>query len=327
MPAENGKRWINSLGWLYSLAQRPIRRQYIDQEILDPREILGHIRCLSSKIGARPAGSAMAHAASAYFADGLKQMGYSVHRQEYFLPDRSIAENVWADKGGTLKSHFIIAAHTDTVKGCPGANDDASGVAAALEIARKVAGSRLRTGVRFLAIGAEEALLDGFVKPGFGALQYVQGLGPEERSRISGVIWLDKIGAGPALQIRHVWGSDPKTSGLLSLGAKHLGLKITPRPVRRWEPLIPFEDSGFSTAWVEWWRDPYLHEPKDTAERISLRKVMTAGAVVYSALLDVNGLVAPPARVWQGNPELVPTTVTGSLRISARSRLARTGSE
>jgi len=320
------RRWINSLGWFYSLSQRPLRRQCIDQEILDPHEILAHIRWLAGQIGPRPAGSAMAHSASAYVSDCLQQMGYAVHRQEYFLPDRSVAENVWAEKGGTLKSHLIIAAHTDTVKGCPGANDDASGVAAALAIARKVAGSRLRTGVRFLAIGAEEALLDGFVKPGFGALQYVQRLSPEERAKISGVVWLDKIGAGPSLQIRHVRGTDPKTAELLSLGAKHLGLQIDPRPARRWEPLMPFEDSGFSTARLEWWRDPYLHEPQDTPQRISLRKVMTAGAVVYSALLDVNGLVSMPVQEWLGHPDLVPTVV-GSMRISARSRLARTGSE
>jgi len=320
-----GKRLINSMGWLYSLSRHPIRRQYADQDVLEPSELFAHVSHLAGTIGPRPAGSAKARAACSYFADSLKQIGYTAHRQEYFLPDRSIAQNVWADKGGMMGSLLIVAVHADTVQGCPGANDDASGMAVALAIARKIAASRLRTGVRFLAVGAQEALLGGFVRPGFGALQFIQNLGGEERSRIAGIIWLDQLGAGPSLQIRYARGTDPKMGEMLSTGARHLGLRILPQVVRRWEPLMPFEDADFPTAWLEWWRDPYLHEARDRPERISLRKMQTAGAILYATLLDVNGLIAIPAEEWPGNPELVPT-VAGSLQISARSTKARRGS-
>jgi Zn-dependent M28 family amino/carboxypeptidase len=49
-----------------------------------------------------------------------------------------------------------VGAHYDTVLGCPGADDNASGVTAVLAIARQMSGSRPERTVRFVAFANEE---------------------------------------------------------------------------------------------------------------------------------------------------------------------------
>ncbi|PAK87452.1 M20/M25/M40 family metallo-hydrolase, partial [Peribacillus simplex] len=52
-------------------------------------------------------------------------------------------------------------AHHDSVPGGPGANDDASGVSAVLELARILAKTPIDTEIRFLTFGSEERGLVG----------------------------------------------------------------------------------------------------------------------------------------------------------------------
>ncbi len=58
---------------------------------------------------------------------------------------------------GTL----YVGAHHDTQAGTPGADDDASGVAACVELARILAPTRLRRTIKFITFGAEEQLSVG----------------------------------------------------------------------------------------------------------------------------------------------------------------------
>ncbi len=59
--------------------------------------------------------------------------------------------------GGTHPAQsVVIGAHYDSVPGSPGANDNASGVAALLELSRRMATGALRRTVRFVAFANEE---------------------------------------------------------------------------------------------------------------------------------------------------------------------------
>ena len=58
----------------------------------------------------------------------------------------------------------VVGAHYDTVGGCPGANDNATGVAAMLELARRFARRPMRRTVCFVAFVNEERL-PGVPKP------------------------------------------------------------------------------------------------------------------------------------------------------------------
>ncbi len=82
--------------------------------------------------------------------------------------------------GADLKDEFVlITAHLDAVRGTPGADDNASGIAAMVGAARRLAGQTLRRSVRFVAFNDEE---QGLV----GSVNYARRLASEgARSRAS----------------------------------------------------------------------------------------------------------------------------------------------
>ena len=85
-------------------------------------------------------------------------MGYALTSQAYTVQAASV-RNLEAVLSGTSLAEGIvlIGAHYDTVSESPGANDNASGVAALLEIARLLAAKPLARSVRFVAFVNEEA--------------------------------------------------------------------------------------------------------------------------------------------------------------------------
>ena len=84
---------------------------------------------------------------------------------------------------------FFITGHIDSVKGAPGANDNASGVAVTLEAARAL--TKVNTDdaeIRFIGFGAEEV---GLV----GSARYVARMSAAERARVKGVFNMDMTGS------------------------------------------------------------------------------------------------------------------------------------
>lgn len=63
--------------------------------------------------------------------------------------------------GSTLKAPLLIGAHYDAVPGCPGADDNATGIAVLLELARAFAAHPARYPVRLVAFDLEEYGLIG----------------------------------------------------------------------------------------------------------------------------------------------------------------------
>src|SRR5690606_14569706 len=61
----------------------------------------------------------------------LEELGLSVERQDY-----GSGVNVVGTRPGQSAEQVIVSAHYDHIPGCRGADDNASGMAAALEIAR-----------------------------------------------------------------------------------------------------------------------------------------------------------------------------------------------
>lgn len=91
----------------------------------------------------RPADSAGASAAQGFCQARLASLGYQVELDAY-----GTGTNVLGWKQGTTRPSeiVIVSAHYDSVPGCPGADDDGSGLAGVLEAARALAmGSFERT--------------------------------------------------------------------------------------------------------------------------------------------------------------------------------------
>ncbi len=120
--------------------------------------LAGHVRVLADEIGDRNVWrlSRLALAAR-YIEDSLANLRYTTRRQRYEAMGIPV-ENLEAEIPGASKPGeiVVIGAHYDSVRGCPGANDNASGVAALLELARLFQDHQPARTLRFVAFVNEE---------------------------------------------------------------------------------------------------------------------------------------------------------------------------
>jgi hypothetical protein len=113
---------------------------------------------LATKIGERNVDHPALLARAADFLDEqLTAAGYTVQRQTYTV--RGVpCSNLQADLPGWFEPGEIvlIGAHYDAVRGCPAADDNGSGVAATLALARAFAGHPQPRTIRFVLFVNEE---------------------------------------------------------------------------------------------------------------------------------------------------------------------------
>jgi Zn-dependent M28 family amino/carboxypeptidase len=117
-----------------------------------------HVERLAGEIGERNVWRPAAlEAASLYVAQQLGEGGQRVAVEPFRAAGHTVA-NVWRERlGDSLPDEIVvIGAHYDSVLGSPGADDNGSGVAAVLEIARLLAGRGFPRTLRFAAFVNEE---------------------------------------------------------------------------------------------------------------------------------------------------------------------------
>jgi len=143
------------------------------------------------------------HSLTTQFADAahwsqneLDRLGYGTQLQSIAV-GAGASLNVVADRSGNgagTRNLVIVTAHLDSINAsggigapAPGADDNGSGSAGVLEIARVFAGEHHQHDLRFILFGGEEQGL-------LGSLHYVRTLSPAERARIRAVVNMDMIG-------------------------------------------------------------------------------------------------------------------------------------
>lgn len=143
------------------------------------------------------------HSASAHFravsdraAQALAALGYTVERQS-FSAGAFESLNVIASRNGNgaaPRGVVIVTAHLDSINlnegptaPAPGADDNASGSAGVLEIARVFATHVCAHDLRFILFGGEEQGLHG-------SQHYVAALPSDERGRVKAIVNMDMIG-------------------------------------------------------------------------------------------------------------------------------------
>ncbi len=112
----------------------------------------------------------------------------SVVRKELF------SRNVVAEKPGPGDAIVVLGGHYDSVPNVAGANDNASGTAVLLSIARSLADRELPFTVRFVPFGSEELGL-------LGSQAYLDSLSDEEIARIGAMLNFDALGTGSEVRI------------------------------------------------------------------------------------------------------------------------------
>ncbi len=155
--------------------------------------LAAHVKFLSATIGERSitrVGSLKA--TTEYLRSNFVAAGYSVEDRPYQVEGQEVS-NLEASLPGSdnTAGTIVVGAHYDSVAGTVGANDNCTGVASVLELARLLRASKLRRNVRFVLFVSEEPPY--FQTSNMGSLVYARQL-RRDGVPISAMISLETIG-------------------------------------------------------------------------------------------------------------------------------------
>lgn len=182
----------------------------------------------------------------------------------------------------------LVGAHHDSVSGGPGANDDASGVSAVLELARVMAKMPTDTELRFVTFGAEEKGL-------LGSYHYAGTLSEEEADNIVAHFQMDMIGSRDA-------GADNPAGGLIMYtidGQKNLVTDLAAAAGARTSEVIPYGQLGRSdhqpfhelgipaALFIHSPVEPWYHTPADTIDKIDKNKLQQTAEIVGASVYQI----------------------------------------
>jgi len=239
--------------------------------------------------------------AADYIEAEFTAAGHAVVPQEYEVDDCKCRNLEVEVLGSTRPAEIVVVgAHYDTVIGTPGANDNTSGIAALLALARRFSGRQIDRTLRFLAFVNEE-------KPyahtdTMGSRVYSRRCA-ERAERITAMLSLETIGyyddrPGSQKYPRPFGVLYPSEGNFIAFVGNIKSRKLVRRVVaafRRHEH-FPSEGAalpavvygvGFSDHWSFWqegypalmvtdtamFRYPYYHHPEDTTDKLDFDRL------------------------------------------------------
>ncbi len=230
---------------------------------------------LADGIGPREASGPAYRAAADLVASRLADLGYDVTRVPFPVPAGTSwgvrvpagqSENVVATPRGFDRAapHRLVGAHLDTVPQAPGAEDNASGVAILLELARMAAASPPALPVVFVAFGAEEPRGPGDALHHFGSQSLVAGLPDAQRAALRGMVSLDRVGV-PSDEVAVCTGgrAPGAVQAALLAAAARVAVPTTACTDNRASDHWSFEKAGLDAARLGSAPYPEYHSPGD----------------------------------------------------------------
>lgn len=298
---------VAGLTWLFRITQMPLKSYTgplptLSQEQSKLRDSFSSdVQFLSVSIGERSldrAGSL--ERTRDYIRDNLQQAGYTVTAVSYTVGGRTVS-NLEAILPGSepTRGVVVVGAHYDSVPGTVGANDNATGVAATLELARLMRGSKTKSSVRFVFFVNEEPPY--FQTDNMGSLAYARQL-KHDGIRVSAMISLETIGFysdalgsqkyPPVLSLFY-----PNRGNFIGFVANPESRDLVRRSIRRFRESTQFPSEGVAApgnwpgvGWSDHWsfwqenypaimvtdtavfRYPHYHTPQDTFEKVDFDK-------------------------------------------------------
>ncbi|MDV2682971.1 DUF4910 domain-containing protein [Alkalihalophilus lindianensis] len=218
------------------------------------------------------------------------------------------SNNVIASKKATNKNKdngnvIVVSSHHDSVPGAPGANDNASGTAMVLELARAMKNLPTDTEIRFATFGAEELGL-------IGSRHYVNTLPESELNRIAANFNLDMVGSKDAgdLVMRTVNGQPNLVTELAQSSSLRLNGAPTPFSQGGSSDHVPFGEKGVPAAlFIHSPLEPWYHTPEDTIDKISKEKLEDVAQIVGTAIYDYASFDNMGPKPKKGKPQSVDT--------------------
>lgn len=238
-----------------------------------------------------------------YIRETFESCTTNVETQTFKINKGQEYENVIASFGPRNADRFIIGAHYDVFGNSPGADDNASGVAAILEIARllKKAKTPLKNRIDLVAFALEEPPF--FATADMGSAHYAKKL-HEEKAKVKMMLALDMIGyfsdepnsqghPFPQKKINLSTGDFISVVGgithlkdtsrveeLMKEGSRELKVKTVNAPTTI--PGINFSDHrnfwelgypGLMITDTSFYRNPHYHTAGDTAETLDYKRM------------------------------------------------------
>ncbi|MCI0438515.1 MAG: DUF4910 domain-containing protein [Chloroflexi bacterium] len=212
------------------------------------------------------------------FIEGLLEAGQVEGTVSVIVEERE-SRNVIAEKPGTEPDGgvVVVGGHFDTVPDVPGANDNGSGIAVMIAIAREIAGRTYPFTVRFVPFGAEELGL-------LGSRHYVSGQSAEEMEDIILMINLDALGTGPSVGLL---GDNARVAVLIMYGVDN-GIAAGQRFGLRGSSSdhASFQDAGVPVVFFLADDFSRIHTPQDRLEFVQ-PQLLGEHATLAIALLDM----------------------------------------
>ncbi len=186
------------------------------------------------------------------------------------------SHNVIATRPGTRPGAIVVGGHFDSVPEAPGANDNASGTATVLELARYYAPRIYPYTLHFAAFGAEEIGLRG-------SRHYVDALPEEARSSILAMINLDMVGVGDQQRITGTGELVDLARGVADV------LALPDSTVSGSSPggssdHASFDRTGIPVLFIHRGSDPNYHSPRDRAQYVDPAALALAGQLAIATL-------------------------------------------
>lgn len=278
--------------------------------------LAAHVEALAGAIGERHVGRPRAlEEAAAYVERVLGSYGLSVASQEFACgPQRVRNLDVEVPGAAGRGPLVVVGAHYDTVPGSPGADDNASGVAATLEIARMVGQARPGRPVRCVLFVNEEP--PWFQTDDMGSRHYARRI-KERGEKVAAMLALESIGYyvdGPGSQ-RYPFPlglaypdsgnflavvSDRRSGGLLErvVGSfeRHSAFPVQGVAVPAWVPGVSWSDQwafwqeGFPAVMVTDtapFRYPAYHTEDDTPDKLRYDALEAVVAALAAVVVDL----------------------------------------
>ena len=269
-----------------------------DTELRVRERLRLHVHELAGRIGERNMRRYDALQEAARYIEGqLRSAGYSVASETYLVEGRPVSNLVAVLEGrGGLGETVVLGAHYDSYWGSPGADDNATGVAALLEIARRLASAPPPArSVRFVAFANEEPPY--FKTARMGSLVHAKNV-RRKGEKIAAMLSLETIGYysdAPNSQFfpYHLGLFYPWTGNFIGFVANRDSRDLLFRAVTAFRRHATFPSEGLSApAWitgVDWsdhwsfweqgipalmvtdtapYRYPYYHTSEDTPNKI-----------------------------------------------------------
>jgi len=255
------------------------------------------------------------NAAAAYVAEQFQAAGLMVS-EDAFPAKGWLFRNIVGTSAGTStpQEEVLVVAHYDTKPGTPGADDNASAVAAMIEAARLLAPMRFQRTLRFVGFTLEEY--------GYLGSRHFARQAKRERREIVGVLGLEMVGFTsrrqrllPGIRARKTGDfigvvGNRKSRMLVEAFVESAREAVPSLPVESlvvgWNgyllPIVrlsdhaPFWDAGFPAVMITdtaFLRNPHYHSASDTLDTLDLPFLTQVTAAIAATAAD---LARPVAR-------------------------------